>query len=451
MKSTTAKALIVISYSCALILPQIFFVSVLNNISTRAASLSLEQDNNSLRVLLPKDGPDPEPQLKLRQLKKVDPTPIDFSCRATSRVELIIPTGPNSGKQNWVLQSLDISGNRKKVGGDEYYMSFVDEGFASYTDSTATAYTTDLGDGSYSLDFVGTREKLPANVTYSGKGRLTIFLQYTCDIGKIWPPGKEKWQSSGALYRTYKTELNISPPIEAPTPLTLDVDLRSYDVVLAAGDSIMTQLFCIKLRMRRKNMYMDKNLGAALHTDTLYKTIAWLRSRAVPALKPFKKTALLLNSGAWDVARNNDGLVKSVAEHLLALEKLVILARRMLPGTDIIWRSTTAMHVHRGPDIERLMYVSNSRVKSLHDAQLVLMERLNVPVLDLYNYTYEKAWSSKPDDAIHFLDDVHTDILDELYPDDTIVTDNIRQIYNNNVGVVCKDGMDTLLTTQRLL
>merc|ERR1711862_435720 len=73
-------------------------------------------------------------------------------------------------------------------------------------------------------------------------------------------------------------------------------------------------------------------------------------------------------------------------------------------------------HVHRGPDIERLMYVSNSRVKTLHDAQIELMNRLKVPVLDLYNYTYESAWYTKENDAIHFMDFIHTQILDELYP-----------------------------------
>jgi len=331
------------------------------------------------------------------------------------------------------------------------YVTYADDSFASITNSTATAYVNDRGDGTYELNFVGTRQELPEDMSYTGKGTLTIFMQYTCDIGKIWPPGKEKWQSSGALYRTYTTHLDVSPPIEPPTPLKLEKDLRDYDVVLAAGDSIMTQLFCIKLRMRRANMYMHKNLGVPLHKDTLIRYISWIRSTAIPALKPFKKTALLLNTGAWDVARNNEGLVKNIYEHLQMLERLIVMARRMLPGTDIIWRSTTAMHVHRGPDIERLMYVSNSRVKVLHDMQVDLMNRLEVPVLDLYNYTYEQALNSKPNDAIHFMDFVHTKILDEIYPDDTITKDSEKEIFNNNIGVTCGDGIEHLLTKKSLL
>jgi len=406
---------------------------------------ALESEGDSAkRILLPND-PDPEPQAKLFNLASLDPTPIDTSCRATSQLELI------NNNENWILQSRDLSGNRKSVGGDEMYVTYADDGFASITNSTATAYVNDIGDGTYELNFVGTRQILPTNMSYAGKGTLTIFMQYTCDIGKIWPPGKEKWHSSGALYRTYKIHLDVSPVIEAPTPLKLEKDLRDYDVVLAAGDSIMTQLFCIKLRMRRENMYLHKNLGVPLHKDTLYKYISWIRSTAVPALKPFKKTALLLNTGAWDVARDNDGLVKNIYEHLQMLERLIVMARRMLPGTDIIWRSTTAMHVHRGPDIERLMYVSNSRIKALHERQVDLMNRLEVPVLDLYNYTYEQASFSKPNDAIHFMDFVHTNILDEIYPDDSIVKDSPKTILNNNIGVTCGDGMENLLTKKSLL
>lgn len=441
MKSTAVKVATFIICSIATLTNSVIAEGEKQNIR----GLSTDQDRENLRILVPKEGPDPEPQLKLRQLKNKDPTPIDFNCRATSQLELIIP---KDGKKNWMVQSLDISGNKKKIGGDEYYMTFVDDSFASVTNYTATAYATDLGDGTYSLNFVGTRKELPADVAFSGKGILTIFLQYTCDIGKIWPPGKEKWQSSGALYRTYKTPV-VSPPTEPPTPLKLEKNLSSYDVVLAAGDSVMTQLFCIKLRMRRKNMFMHKNLGIPLHSSNLYKYVSWIRSTAAPALKPYKKTALMLNSGAWDVARNNEGLVTSFAEHLQVLSQLITLIRRMLPGTDIIWRSTTAMHVHRGPDIERLMYVSNSRIKTLHDAQVALMEKLNVPVLDLYNYTYEAGWHSKSNDAIHFLDFIHTNILDEIYPDDSIVKDSIHEVYNNNIGVLCKDGIENMLTASK--
>jgi len=133
------------------------------------------------------------------------------------------------------------------------------------------------------------------------------------------------------------------------------------------------------------------------------------------------------------------------------LKRLIVMARRMLPGTDIIWRSTTAMHVHRGPDIERLMYVSNSRIKELHDRQVQLMNRLKVPVLDLYNYTHEQAYFSKPNDAIHFMDYVHTNILDEIYPDNSIVNNSTKEVLNNNVGITCKNGMKDLLTKKSLL
>lgn len=437
----TIKVLAVIFYSFATKIGSL--VAKYERKGTRL--LAGEVDDESYKILVPNDGPVLEPQAKLRSLKNLDPTPIDFDCRATSQLELIIP---KDGESNWIVNSLDISGNRKTIGGDEYYMTYLDDNFASEsTPYTATAYVQDNNDGSYSLNFVGTRQKLNEGIAFAGKGTLTIFLQYTCDMGKVWPPGKEKWNSSGALYQTFNIHVSMSPPIEPPTPITLEKDLRSYDVILAAGDSIMTQLFCIKLRMRRKNMFMHKNLGAPLGVGSLYRYVSWVRSTAAPVLKSFEKTAIILNSGAWDIARNNDGLLKSNAEHLQSLGQLITLFRRMLPGTDIIWRSTTAAHVHRGPDIERLMYVSNSRIKTLHDAQIELMNRLKVPVLDLYNYTYESAWYTKENDAIHFMDFIHTQILDELYPDDSIETDNIKEIFNNNVGVLCDQGFRTLFNT----
>ena len=400
-----------------------------------------------LRILIP-DSPDPEPWKKLKHLKTIDPTPFNKLCSATSQLELIIPKDTN---KDWMIQTRDIRGNVKKIGGDEMYITYLDDNFETHLDATATAYVTDKEDGTYELNFVGTRQKLPEDVVFGQKGKLTIHMQYTCDIGKIWPPGKQKWESSGALYRNYTVNVDASPPIKPPTPLTLSKDLRTYDVVLGAGDSIMTQLFCIKLRMRRKNMYLHTNLGAPLHEDSIHSYVQWMRSAAGPALGSFKKTALLLNSGAWDIARNNDGTVKSINDHLRMLGKLIMLIRRMLPNTDIIWRSTTAMHVHRGPDITRSMYVSNSRVKALHDAQIKLMNRYNVPVLDVYNYTYEQAYSSQTNDAIHFEDSVHTNILDELYFDETIVKNSTRELLNNNIGVLCKDGMENLVTKHSLL
>lgn len=372
-----------------------------------------------VKILLPKHI-DRHPDAILRKLRSIDPTPIDSSCRATSQLELIIP---NDNSQ-WIIQSIDSSGNKKTVGGDEMYITYVDKNFESHIDATAVAHVKDNEDGTYGLEFVSIKQNLPQDITYAYKGSLTLYMQYTCSIGKIWPPAKAKWKSSGAIYHSYATKLDISPHVSSPKPLKLEVDLRSYDVVLAVGDSIMHQLFCIHNLMRRKNMFHDRKLRTPLNTGSLKGYISWLNATAIPALKPFRKTALLLNTGAWDIAHDREGKIKSIDEHVKTLELLIVIIRQMLPQTDIIWRGTTAMHVHRAPYVEKLTYVSNSRVKALNDAQLKLMRRLHIPVLDLYKYTYGQAHNSKTNDAVHFMDFVHTNIMNELYPEDNIVADS---------------------------
>ena len=117
-------------------------------------------------------------------------------------------------------------------------------------------------------------------------------------------------------------------------------------------------------------MLHNTKLSIPLNKVSLNKYTSCLNATAISALKPFQKTVSLLNTGAWNIANDNYSKTKSINEHVRYLGKRITIIKRMLPQTDIIWRGTTTTHVHKGSDIERLIYVSNNRVKVLNDAQL---------------------------------------------------------------------------------
>jgi len=346
----------------------------------------------------------------------------------------------------------DGEGNKKNIGGDEYYVSFLDDAYDRMERNfTAVAYVKDMGDGRYELEFVEGRYvdiRKNERKELLERGTLSIFLQYTCNIGRIWPPGKKTWQSTGGSYREYHVNLIKLPPMRPPSPPVLSTDLKDYDVILALGDSVMVQLFCTKLRMRRHNMYINGNIGSTLDAEHMHRYGDWVRYKAYPVLKPFRKKAILFNSGAWDIAKHNDDGQTSFDDHLKTLRRLITYIKKRMPNVDIIWRSTTAMHIHRAPDLERLFYVSNSRVKALHDAQLQVVNEFHIPVLDVYNYTYEMAWHTKPNDAIHYYDWVSAHILDALYPYDQYHKNIIYS--NDHIGHLCREGYEILSHKQLL-
>merc|ERR1712130_131764 len=144
----------------------------------------------------------------------------------------------------------------------------------------------------------------------------------------------------------------------------------------------MAQFICARTLMRRPNVYFIASIRSGLNKDTLYKWFAYVRKLA-PILQSFGKSALMINSGIWDIAAVNDGQ-ESYEDHLHALHHLIFYIKHHLPEVDLIWKSTTALHIHRGPDCERLGYVSDSRVKLLHEEQMKIMKEMDVSVLDLF-------------------------------------------------------------------
>jgi len=322
------------------------------------------------------------------------------------------------------LKTLDANGRKKTIGGDEFYVTYRDDSFAGFDlpHPSAVAYVTDKEDGTYDLYFVKSRYESPSAPPV-GTGNLTISLQYTCNIGKLWPPVKMKWDSNGALNVFYEEHMKASPKLHPPSPIRTDgVDLSKYDEVLNFGDSVMAQFTCTHLRMRRSNMYFEKNTGDPMLPET-FKHFSDYIDSIKPTLGDVsrgKKSAILMNHGAWDLAKCDKQ--ESFEAHLATLRRLVHYIQDKLPNVDLIWRGTTVQHVNRAADIERLIYVSTSRSKALHDAQVELMDELHIPVIDFYNYTFESNCYTKPGDAIHYQDWMLGEVLNEIYPGDEMTS-----------------------------
>jgi hypothetical protein len=125
------------------------------------------------------------------------------------------------------LVSLDASGNNKNIGGDEYYVTYTD---VSSSSTTLVAFVHDNGEGTYSLDF-STTPMNPVNI--SGYGNLAVHLEYTCGIGAMGQPLKDKWVS-GRFCSTSWSRDNVTTPsyrVFSP-PTDAGIDFSPYSMVV---------------------------------------------------------------------------------------------------------------------------------------------------------------------------------------------------------------------------
>ena len=132
----------------------------------------------------------------------------------------------------------------------------------------------DDDDSTYRLEFVSIKQNLPQDIIYACKGSLTQHMQYMCSISKICPPAKAKWISLRAIYYSHSTKLDILLRARSSKPLKLKIDLCAYNVVLAVGNSITFQLFCIYNLIIYKNMFHNRKPGISLNTESLNKYIS---------------------------------------------------------------------------------------------------------------------------------------------------------------------------------
>jgi hypothetical protein len=357
----------------------------------------------------------------------------------------------------------------KPIGGDELYVEWqadVDMGIAMITD---------MDNGTYALKFIrppllqhnrtiitGPTASQFATNDNAPLGRLTIYYDYTCGIGDLFAPNKERYQRAGEVQLSF-TQNDIPqpyihdfiPPNTNPSIHTNDdadafttsntdemmdqrvtaqkgnhdnqIDLSKYDTVIAFGDSLMLQL----VRQYTlggfwsPNIVYHQNINQCLSTKNetiaaLEKFNTWHGGDIIKWTTTMNRTvAVIAGSAVWDAMR---GCVRTdLVDHRTSIRQFIRQIRKLYPQIDLYWKSPSAIVLHRcGPlkdtDInniwlKRSRYISEGVPRAIYTAQKELMQTLQVPFLDLYDAYYLSAPWSRPGDSRHYEDEISSLLL----------------------------------------
>jgi hypothetical protein len=368
------------------------------------------------------------------------------NCSATTQYRLLISSSPTVP---WKLQSLHgPDGLAKTYGGDEIYVQWVAHGDENSTDPKGNrldmgiALVTDGNDGTYTLDFVtppllqhghdATRPDTAINV-----GTLTIYYDYTCGIGTLLAPQKERYARAGEVQTSWNQTDIPRPHIRSFDVPNIDrtMDLSRYDKVYGFGDSLMMQL----VKWYKADLYWHPNLvflhnvnQALSDANETQSMLAKLREQygtplgeataAATAADRNHSVAVIIGSSVWDVmgAKVRPGL----QAHLDACRSFVTQARVEFPHVDFYWKSPSAIFLHRRRPLSGLKgnwlriakYTSGSVPRLLHVAQKDLMRELNIPYLDLFEAYYLSAPWSLEGDCRHYDDRISKLLLSYYWP-----------------------------------
>ena len=154
----------------------------------------------------------------------------------------------------------------------------------------------------------------------------------------------------------------------------------------------------------------------------------------------YPSKALLLGSAIWDVLASpqeqrpvhrhlhqnssSDQGTSMFQDHLNACHYFITTIQKEYPNLKILWKSPTAMHIHVvDPEnpvnhatksgssnekpttvslLQRVRYMSSSRMYHLYQLQRNLMQELDVPFLDIYEATYLSASWTLSGDGRHY-------------------------------------------------
>jgi hypothetical protein len=409
------------------------------------------QTNNMTRLLLPGTGPDATIIESLQdEMPPEEFDRLEETCNMTCQAEVLLPDcRRNNDKSNgndkdnnnhyWELQAMDVHGNPKAIGGDEFYVTFTDHAVVALYSSqqqqqqqqyhpTAVAEITDLQNGRYRLNFTESPLNHRQGRRLLGRGVLTVALQYTCGIGNMYPPTKNHWPSGGHMvvreWQTNKTTLLPSPPIHPFQPPFLSSSLQTLfqknKHIVPFGDSVMQQ-FVQPLNLRLKNN------GMCLNTSTVPKWTSKLDDRHKIDLQQ-PDTVLLVSSAAWDILEKDN--VAGLEDHRQAMRIFFRHVRSKYPKVSIVWKGPTAVHIQvpmllvlagdvdairafrrrYGPKsfLDRMRYMSASRSWDLHQAQQQVCRDEGLFFLDVYQASYLSADHTYIGDGRHYEENLNT-------------------------------------------
>jgi hypothetical protein len=423
----------------------------LNSMKANETTTKTAPTSTTILALLP-----PHPDLSVtRELQKViqnSPSgglnnPL-LNCSATSQVRISSIQESETGNDHyWMLESLDGTGQKKTIGGDEFYISYLDEAYMNTNSSshhpTAVAFVRDQQDGTYRLDFVTSPFNYKPHKSLTGHGLVMVSFQYTCGIGSMTNHTKDSWKHGGTsgsspTVRLLTANVSHAPPMRIFKPPPATLAFNNFSNVHVFGDSTMCQLvgtvWDSKKVSHRSNNYTNlhhctSQLAFAIHPGTAISAVGGIARGAYDGGKILTNdasTALILGAGAWDLFRNPYPLTVEGPgyTHLVGCQMMVEKIRELFPNITLIWRSMTAMHIHavalgrlgQHAVAERVRYLSTSRAERLYRQQKALMEKLNVTFLDVYEATYLLADYTQYSDALHYTPVANARILAWLYP-----------------------------------
>jgi hypothetical protein len=328
------------------------------------------------QILMP-EQPDSQVEERLKKRIRVDDAELVeifplFNCSATSQVRIL-----QYSDDSWKLVSLDKKGNNKTMGGDEYYVTYAD---ASSRNVTLVAFDHDNGDGTYDLDFSTTPMNL---VNISGHGSVTVHLVYTCGVGTMGQPLKDKWRS-GAACGTRWTRENVTTPIYRifSPPTDTGIDWSAYNIVIGFGDSLMEGFYkahgvpdALKLLYSPNTTAYGGSPSMELNNKTVDLLMDKLREQDGHFLNQ-TNVALVIGSSVWDLL-SKDTVDPDFVSHLQGARRLVEQLQLEYPNIPLYWKSASAMQpqsldrqcFRKGNKScrHRTRYMSNSRAQILYE------------------------------------------------------------------------------------
>jgi len=342
----------------------------------------------------------------------------DGNCAPTTHLELSMPVPSNTASKKWLIQTYSNNDNTpKSVGGDEFYVTYTADG--GNTDHfTAAARITDLHNGKYELEFVASPTNLVDNTT--SHGALRIYHEYTCGIGQLNPPTKMNWTSGGGLNIVYDLT-EVPRPYIRPFDMnqSTHVSLQKYDRIYAIGDSLMEQF----ARDTSYSNLVSLRIRGILTSSTVHTFL----NSALAAMKRIGKnqtTAFLIGHFVFEILAGEHGEhADDFADHCHAIRHYIDKLREAASlhnNVDVFWKSGSAMQLHAVSGkswftIDRVNYMSSSRARHLYEIQRDLMLDLQIPVLDVYEFTYLSADWLKEGDGRHYQPELTQKLVSQFY------------------------------------
>lgn len=341
----------------------------------------------------------------------------DGNCAPTMHLELSMPVPSDTASKKWLIQTYSDDHVPKSVGGDEFYVTYSADG--GNTDHfTAAALITDLHNGEYELEFVASPTNPVDNTT--AYGTMRIYHEYTCGIGQLKPPTKMSWTSGGGLNIVY----NLT---EVPRPYirpfnanqSTRVSLQKYDRIYAIGDSLMEQF----ARDTSYSNLVSRRIRGILNSSTVHTFL----NPALAAMKHIGKnqtTAFIIGHFVFEILAGENGEhADDFDDHCHAIRQYIGKLREAASlhnNIDIFWKSGSAMQLHAVSGkgwfkIGRVKYLSSSRARHLYEIQRELMADLQIPVLDVYEFTYLSADWLKEGDGRHYQPELTQRLVSQFY------------------------------------